>query len=97
VAFGVAAARLQGVCGLAESVQLLRVRPRAVAPLPRTAELLVALAGSVDGPLGRLTPGDLVELPEGASKARADAKTGFLGLLVGDEHLYRGLFGWLLP
>jgi putative transcriptional regulator len=95
---GAAAAPLQEVSGLAESVHLVRLRPGAALPFGVSAELLVLLGGGIIAPLGDMHPGDLLELgPLGGREIRGHPEAGALALVVGDDTLYRGLLGRLLP
>jgi len=87
---GVMSAPLRGVSGLGESVHLLRVAPGAPFALPNAAELLLVATGAVRVGLNRYAGGDFLDLAATrASHATADARTGCLCLVVGDDELYR--------
>ena len=87
---GVMSAPLRGVSGLGESVHLLRVAPGASFALPDAAELLLVATGAVRVGLSRYAGGDFLDLADArASHATADARTGCLCLVVGDDDLYR--------
>jgi putative transcriptional regulator len=92
---GVRVNRLQGVSGIAESVHLLRASAGARLHLPQTHVLLV-LSGAIATSARRFGPGAFLELADLPSrKVRADAASGCLCLVVGDDDLYRGLLGRL--
>lgn len=86
----VLSAPLRGVSGLGESAHLLRVAPGASFALPDAADLLLVARGAVRVGLGRYASGDFLDVSDArASRATADARTGCLCLLVGDDELYR--------
>lgn len=89
---GVSVSALAGVSGLGEAVYLLRARPGAEVPLSDHADILLMIDGAADLDAQRLGPGDFVALAAPA-EALADAELGALALVVGDDDLYRGLFG----
>jgi putative transcriptional regulator len=58
--------------------------------LPDAADLLLVASGAVRVGLSRYVGGDFLDLSDApASHATADARTGCLCLVVGDDDLYR--------
>jgi hypothetical protein len=87
---GVRVAELRGVSGLAECSVLLGLPPNVRQPFPRSADLLVLLAGRLRYAGAELRRGDLIEIVEPvANGVTACGRDEALALVVGDDDLFR--------